>query len=62
MSKQKYFQLISITVLLFAGSCFAYSGGTGEPNSPYQIGSVSDWQQLMTTSADWNKHLLWPLM
>jgi hypothetical protein len=58
MSKQRYLQLISITVLLFAGSCFAYSGGTGEPNTPYQITNVSDWQQLMTSSADWNKYFI----
>jgi hypothetical protein len=58
MSKQRYFQLISITVLLFAGSCFAYSGGTGEPNSPYQIATVSDWNDLMSDSNDWSKNFI----
>jgi hypothetical protein len=43
---------------LLASTAFAYSGGTGEPNTPYQIGTVSDWQQLMTTSVDWNKHFI----
>jgi hypothetical protein len=55
MSKQRYFQLISITVLLFAGSCFAYSGGTGDPNSPYQIASKADLLALAATPADYNK-------
>jgi hypothetical protein len=43
---------------LLASTAFAYSGGTGDSNSPYQIASVSDWQQLMTSSADWNKNFI----
>jgi len=35
-----------------------YSGGSGEPNSPYQIASVSDWNDLMYTSADWDKNFI----
>jgi hypothetical protein len=48
-------------VLVIAGLVFclfsivsAYSGGTGEPNDPYQIATVSDWNDLMNTPADWN--------
>jgi hypothetical protein len=32
-----------------------YSGGDGEPNNPYRIATVSDWNDLMHTSSDWNK-------
>jgi hypothetical protein len=39
-------------------SAFAYSGGTGEPNDPYKISSVSNWQELMGDSNDWNKHFI----
>jgi len=56
--------LISTTVAVlslsaFAGSLYAgtYSGGTGEPNDPYTIASIVDWQELMTTPSDWNKSL-----
>ena len=45
-------------ICLSASITFAYSGGSGDSNSPYQIGSVSDWQQLMTSSADWNKNFI----
>ena len=38
--------------------CRGYSGGSGEPNDPYQISAVADWQQLMNTSGDWNKHFI----
>jgi hypothetical protein len=45
-------------VCLSASIVFAYSGGTGIETDPYQIGSVSDWQQLMNTSTDWDKHFV----
>jgi hypothetical protein len=35
-----------------------YDGGSGEPNNPYQISSVPDWQELMTTPADWASHFV----
>ncbi len=49
-----------LSLSAFAGSLYAgtYSGGTGEPNSPYKIGTVADWQELMATPADWNKSFL----
>jgi len=51
---------LTIIITLAAGSAFgAYSGGTGEPNNPYQISRVEDWQELMTTPADWwNQHFI----
>ncbi len=56
----KYQKKLAITglVLYLASSVFAYSGGTGEPNSPYQIGIIADWNDLMTTSDDWDKHFI----
>jgi beta-lactam-binding protein with PASTA domain len=35
-----------------------YSGGNGTAGSPYQIGSVTDWQTLMATPADWDDHFI----
>ena len=36
----------------------SYSGGTGEPNDPYLIKTVADWQRLMSEPNDWGKHFL----
>ena len=48
--------VFSTTVLLYAvSSGWSYSGGAGTEANPYQIGTVSDWQQLMSTSGDWGK-------
>ena len=49
-----------LTVFILAAASFGgtYSGGTGNPASPYQIGNVSDWQELMTTTADWDKEFI----
>ncbi len=35
-----------------------FSGGNGTLGNPYQIGSVADWQELMNTSAVWNKYFI----
>jgi hypothetical protein len=45
-------------ICLSASIVFAYSGGTGQSDNPYQIASVSDWNDLMHTSADWNKNFI----
>jgi hypothetical protein len=45
-------------VFCLSPSVFAYSGGTGEPNNPYQIATVSDWNDLMHTPSDWNKYFI----
>lgn len=50
---RKVLGVIGIIFCLFS-SVFAYSGGSGEPNNPYRIATVSDWQSLMSTPADWN--------
>jgi len=39
-------------------SALAYSGGSGTEVDPYQISTVSDWNSLMNTSADWNKRFI----
>ncbi len=53
--KYKYILMAIIGGLCF--SCFAgtYSGGTGAAGNPYQIGTATDWQELMSTPADWNQ-------
>ena len=48
---------IGIILCLFSFA-FAYSGGSGEPNNPYQIATVSDWNDLMSDPNDWNKHFI----
>jgi len=55
-----YRKVLVISGLIFClfSSVFAYSGGTGEPNNPYQIATVSDWNDLMHSSADWNKNFI----
>jgi hypothetical protein len=48
-----------VLLFTFTAACHAgYSGGTGEPNSPFEIGTVADWQDLMDTPTDWDKHFV----
>jgi hypothetical protein len=49
--------VIGIILCLFS-SAFAYSGGNGTGADPYQIATVSDWQQLMSTSSHWGKYFI----
>jgi len=35
-----------------------YSGGSGTQAYPYRIATPSDWQTLMNTSGDWDKHFI----
>jgi GLUG motif-containing protein len=35
-----------------------YSGGSGTETDPYQISTVADWQELMSTPADWGSYFL----
>jgi hypothetical protein len=35
-----------------------YSGGSGTQAYPYRIATASDWQTLMNTSGDWDKHFI----
>lgn len=41
-----------------SGEYVAYSGGSGTKAAPYRIAMVSDWQELMTVSADWASHFI----
>ncbi|MGB8227438.1 MAG: hypothetical protein WCE45_11340, partial [Sedimentisphaerales bacterium] len=50
--------VIAAVIFSLFSSVYAYSGGTGEPNDPYQIATVSDWQQLMNTPLDCNKNFI----
>jgi hypothetical protein len=46
---------IVIGGLVLSSICHGYSGGTGEPNNPYQIADVNDLLALAGTTADYNK-------
>ena len=35
-----------------------YSGGTGEPNDPYQIADANDMNEIGTHTEDWGSHFL----
>jgi hypothetical protein len=45
-------------VLCLFSVVYAYSDGNGTVAEPYQIASVSDWNDLMKTSSDWNKYFI----
>ncbi len=47
-----------LLLCLFVSPAWAYSGGTGDVNSPYQIATILDFQQLMHTALDWNKNFI----
>jgi len=50
---------VIIFLFTFAGASLAqYSGGSGTQQDPYQISSAADWQSLMNTSGDWDKHFI----
>ena len=53
-------KVVILTVLILANVSFAgtYGGGSGTELLPYQIGSLGNWQELMTTSGDWDKHFI----
>jgi len=57
--RAKTISFLSIAVLVLSSIGLAkYSGGSGEPNNPYQISSVADWQELMATPTDWGGHFI----
>jgi len=50
--------ILSLTAILTLAACSAfgaYSGGTGEPNNPYQIATKADLLTLAATTADYGK-------
>jgi hypothetical protein len=51
--------LVTLTTCLFVLPAQAkYSGGTGEPNDPYQIATAADLIALGETPADYDKHFI----
>ena len=48
-----------VTICLFSFPAYAkYSGGTGEPNDPYQIATAADLIALGETPEDYDKHFI----
>jgi len=56
--KRKHFISAIVIASLLSPLSWAYTGGSGTPDDPYQITAVADWQQLMATSNDWDKHFI----
>ena len=56
--KGVFLAAILTVVLCICGNLLAYSGGTGEPNSPYKIANVPDFQQLTIDPNNWNKSFI----
>jgi len=52
--------VLAIVVLLWigTGTDARYSGGTGEPNDPYQIATAEDLNDIGNHQEDWNKHFI----
>jgi len=50
---------VLITICSFSFPAYAkYSGGTGEPNDPYQIATAEDLMLLGETPEDYDKHFI----
>lgn len=49
------FSTLLSSIPLVAGS---YSGGTGNFSDPYQIANLDDWQELVSSPADWDNHFI----
>ena len=72
MSKVSFYSILLVVLFLsltssssastggFAAPAPLYSGGDGTAASPWQISSVTDWQQLMANPShwDWDKHFI----
>ena len=50
-----FFAFFTFAAMACAGT---YSGGSGTAEDPYKISTVADWQELIATSADWNKNFI----
>ena len=48
--------LILLVFFLTSSTQAKYSGGTGEPNNPYQIADANDMNEIGTDPNDWDKH------
>ncbi|MHC4254839.1 MAG: GLUG motif-containing protein [Planctomycetota bacterium] len=59
MAKKTVILSIIISFLLLTSSTFAkYSGGTGEPNNPFQIATPNDLNDIGNHPNDWDKHFI----
>jgi hypothetical protein len=47
-----------ICLIAFCAEASGYSGGTGDPNNPFQISTVDDWLEMVDASADWDKDFI----
>ncbi len=50
--------LVIIALLVGTAAEAKYSGGTGEPNNPYQISTAADMNAIGADSNDWDAHFL----
>jgi len=50
-----WFWIFCVTM---SNAAFAYTGGSGTPDDPYQISTVTDWAVLTIMSGDWGKHFI----
>jgi len=54
---RKMWAVVGLIFCLFS-PVYAYSGGSGTEADPCQIGTVSDWNDLMNCPNDWDKHFI----
>jgi len=50
--------LILVLIHSATAICAQYSGGTGEPNDPYQIATAEGLMLLCETPEDYDKHFI----
>lgn len=57
---KKHLVLFLLVHVLTVGTVIAgvYSGGTGDPNTPYLIGTAQDILEMSHIPDDWDKHFL----
>ncbi|MCX5634346.1 MAG: hypothetical protein NTW55_00695 [Planctomycetota bacterium] len=53
-------KVVILTVLILSAASFAgtYNGGGGGVGNPYRISNIGNWQELMTTTADWGSSFI----
>jgi hypothetical protein len=58
MKLARFFVMIIMGWMVLSSNSFGYSGGTGEPNTPYQIADVTDLLQLAATTSDYTESFI----
>lgn len=48
----------SFAVFFSGAALAAYSGGDGTEEAPFQLSTAANWTELVTTTADWDKHFI----